>query len=388
MMDEDGTANAALIAAYRLSVGSTSGIPGDIPSLIACAFREHVGEEIPRTATNLTLFRRIFGNKTMKPGNTSANQPESLLATLSKLPPLQPSAQALLDRACSILTSGPPMSMNAELADGEELPAALHTLNQGAVWACLVGGGANPDLEDRVLKNAREEEPDWNEMQNKIRKALTPEAKCLWFLCRKFFFTWNVADKDGESYQLTLYDRCYHHRMYMGRLFMLDTYYHSTLSRARMPRALEVYISKFTHIARTPKGLWGWGASTYSQLGFVSSGFVDPTRLTFSACPKVAELEASLPPWEKHRMVTGLSLLHDRAFILTTAAAVVPEVARVYLSEISKTDTASTPSPRPQALSQITSCTRGQQSFSSWAIGNLLPAIMVTVSWGSGTRIQ
>ncbi|KAG9393457.1 hypothetical protein J8273_3596 [Carpediemonas membranifera] len=94
--------------------------------------------------------------------------------------------------------------------------------------------------------------------------------------------------------------------MYMGRLFMLDTDYHAALTRARMPRALEVYSDEITHIARTPKGLWGWGDNGSGQLGFESSGFVDPTRLTFPACPKVAEHEASLPPWEKHRMVTDV----------------------------------------------------------------------------------
>ncbi|KAG9389439.1 hypothetical protein J8273_8731 [Carpediemonas membranifera] len=138
---------------------------------------------------------------------------ESLLATLSNLPHLKPTAQALLDRARSILTSGPPLSMNIELADGEELPSTMHTLNQGAVWACLLGGGANPDLENRVLEEARRQQPRGTKVHNKIRNALTPEAKCLWFLCRKFFFTLNVAEKDGESFQYV----GYHHRMYMGR---------------------------------------------------------------------------------------------------------------------------------------------------------------------------
>ncbi|KAG9389893.1 hypothetical protein J8273_8580 [Carpediemonas membranifera] len=246
----------------------------------------------------------------------------SLLATLSEIPPLEPSAQALLDRARSILTSGPQLSMNVELADGEELPVAMHTLNQGAVWACLVGGGANPDLEDRVLEEAQDEEPHTTRMHDKIRKALAPEAKCLWFLCRKFFFTFNVAEKDGECYQHAWSYIFYHHRMYMGRLFMLDTDYHTALTRARMPRALEVYSDDLTRIARTPKGLWGWGDSGHGQLGFKSSK-VDPTRLTFPACAEVAELEASLPPWEKHWMVTGVSLICDRTFILSSVGTVM-----------------------------------------------------------------
>ncbi|KAG9389942.1 Not1 N-terminal domain CCR4-Not complex component [Carpediemonas membranifera] len=244
---------------------------------------------------------------------TSAPSLESLIAALSKLPPLEPSAQALLDRARSILTSGPPLSMNVELADGEELPVALHTLNQGAVWACLLGGGANPDLEDRVLKDNLMRRPRDRETHDKIRNALTPEAKCLWFLCRKFFFTFNVAEKDGECCQGTGYKSYYHHRMYVGRLFMLGTANHTALTRVRMPRALEVYSNRISHIARTPKGMWGWG----------TSGLQRPDRLTFPACPKVAELEASLPPWEKHGMVTGVSIERCQTFILTPVGTVM-----------------------------------------------------------------
>ncbi|KAG9397190.1 hypothetical protein J8273_1099 [Carpediemonas membranifera] len=113
--------------------------------------------------------------------------------------------------------------------------------------------------------------------------------------------------------------------MYMGRLFMLHTDWDWALTRARMPRALEVYSYWGTHIARTPKGLWGWGDNHSNQRGFESAagGAVDPTRLTFPACPKVAELEASLPPWEKHRMVTDVSMEGGRTFILTPVGTVM-----------------------------------------------------------------
>ncbi|KAG9389933.1 hypothetical protein J8273_8620 [Carpediemonas membranifera] len=270
----------------------------------------------------------IHNNKSTS-APTSAPSLESLLAALSKLPPLKPTAQALLDRARSILTSGPPLSMNVELVAGQELPVAMHTLNQGAVWACLVGGGANPDFEDRVLKEARGEEPRRTEIHDKIRNAFSPEAKCLWFLCRKFFFTLNIAEKDGECYQFTEYEYCYHHHMYMGRLFMLDTRHHTALTRARMPRAIEVHSNRISHIARTPKGLWGWGTNGRSQLGFRSAfdQFVDPTRLTFPACPNIAALEASLPLWEKHRMVTGVSMNGDATFILTPVGTVMAGAA-------------------------------------------------------------
>ncbi|KAG9391294.1 hypothetical protein J8273_7639 [Carpediemonas membranifera] len=210
-------------------------------------------------------------------------------------PPLEPTAQVLLDHARSILADGPPLSMNVELSPGDELPAAMHTLNQGAVWACLMGGGANPDLQDL------------------IRNALAPESKCLWFLCRKFFFTLNVAEKDGEYYQFSNGNTHYHHRMYMGRLFMLRPDNLAIFIRARMPRALEVYSCNFSHLTRTPKGLWAWSLDWHWNA----------TRLTFTSCPNIAELEASLPPWEKNRMVIDVSEQACRRFILTPVGTVM-----------------------------------------------------------------
>ncbi|KAG9389947.1 hypothetical protein J8273_8634 [Carpediemonas membranifera] len=111
----------ALITAFRASLVVTASISGDIPCLIQCAYSRHFKKQMPS----------IHNDKST---STPASAPslESLLATLSKLPPLEPSAQALLDRARSILTSGPPLSMNVELVAGQELPVALHTLNQGA----------------------------------------------------------------------------------------------------------------------------------------------------------------------------------------------------------------------------------------------------------------
>ncbi|KAG9396073.1 hypothetical protein J8273_2425 [Carpediemonas membranifera] len=301
---------AALIGAYQLSTTATARIPGDIPSLLQHAYYRNFNAHMPTIHDAET---------TVTPASTT-----SLEYLITTIPPLEPAAQVLLDRARSILTSGPPLSMNVELAEGEELPAALHTLNQGAVWACLLGGGANPDLEDRVLERTREERADETEIHEKIRKMLTPEAKCLWFLCRKFFFSLNVAEKDGESYQSNVYDVCYHHRMYMGRLFMLDTANHTALTRARIPRTLEVFSDKFTHVARTPKGLWGWGDNSWCQLGHEPiRWFQPPTRLTFPACPMVVELEATLPVWEKHKLVLDVVMYSQRVIILTPAGAVV-----------------------------------------------------------------
>ncbi|KAG9391404.1 Regulator of chromosome condensation (RCC1) repeat [Carpediemonas membranifera] len=301
---------AAFIAINARIPFICANIRGDIPALMRMAFTHEFGEEFP--------------------DNDSEADPTTTEETVRALMALDlhnRRATSVVRRITAVLTRRPELSMNIPLAPGEELPVAMYTLNQGAVWACLMGDGANPDLEDRVLKEAREKQPDYIEMHDKIRNALTPEAKCLWFLCRKFFFSLNVAEKDGESYLLTELS-CYHHRMYMGRLFMLDTDKHTALTRARMPRALEVYSDRFTHIARTPKSLWGWGDNRSNQLGFESAagGVVDPTRLTFAACPKVAELEASLPPWEKHRMVSDVSMSASHTFILTPVGTVVAGV--------------------------------------------------------------
>ncbi|KAG9392339.1 hypothetical protein J8273_5329 [Carpediemonas membranifera] len=299
----------ALNTAYFISLVITAFIAGDIPSLLRNAYSRHFNEDMP-----------VYHDAHITYAPEIATSRDSLIIMLSEIPPLKPTAQALLDRARSILTSGPPMSMNIELAEGEELPVALHTLLQGAAWACLMGGGANPDLKDNILKEAREKWPDKANVHDKIRNALTPEAKCLWFLCRKFFFSVNVAELDGKSYQYCWQDRYYHHRMYMGRLFMLDTANNTTITRARMPGALEVYSDRITHIAKTPKGLWGWGDNQHDHLGFKSSGFVNPTRLTFPACPKLAMFEASQPVWKKHQAVK-VRLRTSHTLILTPVGA-------------------------------------------------------------------
>ncbi|KAG9395373.1 hypothetical protein J8273_2940 [Carpediemonas membranifera] len=144
------------MAAYRQSCLDTADIPGDVPSLIAAAFQAEFGRRI---ATNASSARKNAGRKakqkrrgriTPEP-EAPSDCPDELLAMLGNLPPMGLEAQAHIDHAVSILASGPPLSMNVELADGQELPAALHTLLQGTLWAVLMAAGADPDLEDTRL---------------------------------------------------------------------------------------------------------------------------------------------------------------------------------------------------------------------------------------------
>ncbi|KAG9392453.1 hypothetical protein J8273_5445 [Carpediemonas membranifera] len=325
--DTNLDAKILLTEAYRLALIFTTCIPGDVPGHVHHAYQRQLNERLPKRIRSRRLFHDILlGDVTT---DTASDEGlDALHQILSQIPPLKPSAQVILDRARSILASSPPLSMNVELTDGEELPVALHTLLQGTLWACLMGGGANPDLEDRMVEcRSWLFNPNIHNNHRCIRNTLAPEAKYLWFLCKKFFFTMNVATKDGESYQYSQYHYFYHHCMYMGRLFMLhivdDGDSDFAFNRATMPRALEVYSDEITHIAKTPKGLWGWGDNRLSQLGFESSDFADPTRLTFPACPKIAALETSLPPWEKHRMVTEASIQGKQTFILTPVGTVM-----------------------------------------------------------------
>ncbi|KAG9392190.1 hypothetical protein J8273_5172 [Carpediemonas membranifera] len=196
----------ALISAFRVSTVATAYIPGDIPSLLRHAYSRHFNKVMP-----------VERDAETTSASASSAELESLQTMLSRIPPLKPTAQALLDRARSIIADGPPLSMNVELAEGQELPVALHTLLQGTLWAVMIASGADPDLEDRVLEEARVKWPDENAIHDKIRNALAPEAKCLWFLCRKFFFTLNVAAKNGLDKSYSLGSTTHRHLRYQGR---------------------------------------------------------------------------------------------------------------------------------------------------------------------------
>ncbi|KAG9395760.1 hypothetical protein J8273_2672 [Carpediemonas membranifera] len=88
-----------------------------------------------------------------------------------------------------------------------------------------------------------------------------------------------------------------------------------------MPRALEVYSGETAHIARTPKGLWGWGATILVCWGLSHLG--SSTRPA-SPSPAFPRSPSSRPaPWEKHRMVTDVSMKGDQTFILTPVGTVM-----------------------------------------------------------------
>ncbi|KAG9397498.1 hypothetical protein J8273_0628 [Carpediemonas membranifera] len=145
----------------------------------------------------------------------------------------------------------------------EASPQGLYTLPPGVLWSCLMGARANPDIDDSVYDDA--EACDCApSLLRAIQETLTPEAKCLWFLCKKFKVVREDEERRCETriYKLSR-SRCYVDRMHMGRLFMLviQSSGSRAFTRARMPIALELYESakNATFIAKTHKGLWGWG---------------------------------------------------------------------------------------------------------------------------------
>ncbi|KAG9395811.1 hypothetical protein J8273_2723 [Carpediemonas membranifera] len=296
----------SLMAAIRASIAIAADIPGDVPSLLAHAYSKHFGRSIPST--------RNRKRKKTPAVEVPQSEIESLLAMLRAIPPLEPNAQRLLDRARSILTDGPQLSMNVELVEGQELPTAMHTLLQGTLWACITAS-ATPFA---FLGN-----PDHNNVT--YIPDIDQESRCVRFLCKKFFFTTEVANKDGGQVKFhnDSFGNLEAHRLYDGHLFVLDrkTEGEASVTRLRIPRAFNVFSSGVTHVAQTVAGLWGWGDNTEGHLGFQGEA-QHPTRLTFPACPKVDELEASLPAWHKHELVLSMKL-HLAHTVIHTAAGLV-----------------------------------------------------------------
>ncbi|KAG9392139.1 hypothetical protein J8273_5118 [Carpediemonas membranifera] len=284
-----------LTAAYRHSLAVASDIRGDIPSLLRHAYSRHFNKVLP-----------VENDAETTSASASSAELESLQTMLSRIPPLKPTAQALLDRARSILADGPPLSMNVELAEGQELPVALHTLLQGTLFAVLVHGGADPDLERTV------------EQAEKQGVGYSQEDKLLWFLCKKFAFVHQVAAKDGQT--ATDLNNSIAHRMYAGRVFEL-------MPGHQIPKYAMVRVPPVAHAfgLGTPLVLLSTGTGLYgldrgdSGITFNerSKSSAHPARVAFCHCPAVAELEESLPAWRKHELVIDAAFAFRTCFLLT-----------------------------------------------------------------------
>ncbi|KAG9395719.1 hypothetical protein J8273_2626 [Carpediemonas membranifera] len=213
--------------------------------------------------------------------------PDELLAML------QPPAHEA--RRAGLTYSGPPLSMNVELADGQELPAALHTLLQGTLWAVLMAAGADPDLEDTRL---------WDKGLSQAPAYLKPKTLTL-EQSMTVYITCTMAQASSTSTTDTA-----------GRLFELawSRYrVHPRYTRLDIPPVVSMYTHNGSSIVIvTSGGLFGLEysqGSGISQLGFQSGRVREveaakPRRIQLPET--VAAFEASLPRRRKDLLVTGV----------------------------------------------------------------------------------
>ncbi|KAG9393025.1 WD domain, G-beta repeat [Carpediemonas membranifera] len=292
----------ALVDAYRRSLAVTADIPGDIPTLLRHVYFRHVGGVMPSVQQPEVI-------------KATPADLEELSALLNGIPPLKPTAQALLDRVRTILTEGLPLSMNVELVEGQDLPVALHTLLQGTLWAIMMQGGANPDLTD--------------ESRNSMLYGYEDTDKALWFLCKKFFFTHQVAEKDGEVVFNSGGDGIFAsdcHRLYAGRVFeVMVGFGDGKYELIRVPPIVRIFgMGTIGLIMLTPRGVYSFhrARETLVDERHPTDRAEWPVRVAFRHCPRVAEYEASLPVWHKHELVFDVGLTRSTCVLLTPAGAV------------------------------------------------------------------
>ncbi|KAG9391832.1 hypothetical protein J8273_6900 [Carpediemonas membranifera] len=315
--DENGIKNA-LKEAFIIAETLTAAIPGDIPTLLQCCFKTLFNDTIrddPSTKMRITTD--------VTPSMESVNYLVQILDSISLSrkgffrPKKSPKAQAYLDVARSILIDGPEMSMNIDLSNCGQLPDRVYTLLQGTVWAILMQAQASPDIT----------------APGQLRPRGEPDSRGLWFLCKKFFFTLQVAEKEGEvSYfgeNRSLY------RLYACRLYELTLAMDATPRFVRL-RDLPPVVRAFglncgTALFITPKGVYGrapagnilFGEEFRSdQLGLLWPTCTTVTRARFSLCPAVSVYEAGLPAWRKDRLATLVHVDPGLALIATPVGIV------------------------------------------------------------------
>ncbi|KAG9395785.1 hypothetical protein J8273_2697 [Carpediemonas membranifera] len=204
--------------------------------------------------------------------------------------------------------------MNVELADGETLPDALHTLLQGTIWAIMMQAGANPDV-DGIRKPA-----------NSV-VTFKDEDSILWFLCKKLFFTQQVSSKECDICPLNKYVADY---IYWGRFFRRRVGHDTTSGWRRVPRIINVFADDDggdgIFLAVTPKGLWGWGSNYSDQLSIplCREHFIAfPSPVNLHSVWAIESYEARLSQWSKHKAVKVISFTHGRTILVTPVGTCV-----------------------------------------------------------------
>ncbi|KAG9395363.1 hypothetical protein J8273_2921 [Carpediemonas membranifera] len=346
----------SIVVAYQFSLVASAHIPDDISSLLLQAYSEHFDEYMP-------TFPDMAGPIADSPEESRRH----LLSLLAKIPALHRSGQECIDCARSILAELPQPRKSVEPVENESIPLALHTLLQGTLWAVMMAGGANPDLAvDDENDVSSEYSEDWSDISHsnadyghghddpastdqrdiptpepadvQVDGAVTepstyeeavfrlplPDTRPWWFLCKQVFQSLEAAEAEGdvlltEDEQLCVC-RTFRQRSFIHLADEADPVFYFL----RVPPVDRVFsVTGMTFIIVTLAGTYGVGANEVDELGMTGDFIPNPTRLTFPACPMVAEHEASLPPWEKHRLVATVALSEYCTFILTPVCLIV-----------------------------------------------------------------
>ncbi|KAG9396868.1 hypothetical protein J8273_1915 [Carpediemonas membranifera] len=285
-------ARKVFIEAHNIATTSSNTIANDVPALIRRAFRAEFGEEIPSASVP------ALQDALRKLGSCRLHNKQAI---------------RLLHSANLVFSRGPELSMNIELGEGEDLPVKMHTLLQGTIWAILMQAGADPDIDTRPDKRMRDPSG------HRYKFGYTERERCLWFLCKKFFFSHQVAEKDCDQ-SLKIDTSHFAHRLYFGRFFKLSADTRPAARRytwMRLPPVIRLYRLKYlTFIAVTPRGLygylphWRWRTPDFMFDELHPDRMMKaPAHIAFTRCPAISEYEASLPVWHKDRVATDIRFL-------------------------------------------------------------------------------
>ncbi|KAG9389573.1 hypothetical protein J8273_8866 [Carpediemonas membranifera] len=338
----------AMISAHRIAEHLYADVPGaKIPLLLSIAFEVQFGEKLPKQTSKVNLAKyTIESLSTLLDSLLPVSLESPHLELMVTLVLTDPKAVGFVQQAKKLLTTPAELSMNILLEDGEDLPIRLHTLLQGTIWAIMMAGGADPDLDDSE---------DERYHPRPANKTYTSTAKCLWFLCKKFFYTCHVAIKDGTAQTHHADDTPMFTRLYAGRLFTRGSNIWHTLgvrtnqkaatvyAHVRMPPVVDIHVARDGVLALSPKGVFTWGTGYNGTLGHAAAivhhnvfdyeaeldddgiepePIIEPRRVKFTACPKVDAYERTLPPWHKGKLVLSVAMTYYCTVIVTRAGTV------------------------------------------------------------------
>ncbi|KAG9396799.1 putative chromatin binding protein [Carpediemonas membranifera] len=288
----------------------SSQLGGNLPSLVQNAFYREFN--CPMNIHHDELHRE-----------SSVDDLASILANLGPLS--NATAANLIDHARARIPGIPPTSARTRAVRRALDHNQLHTQFYTTIWAILMEADADPDLTDSA---DRCESP-------RMEKRYPAHAKCLWFLCKRFFSALTVAEADGRRQSLGSPNQPVHFALFSGRLFARgwnkgsETGVLSVVPVIRSYRRVGVPFVE-DHVGSgsnsfiiTPKGTYLWGKNEYGELGLGHRNPMLPARMMCPRSPAVAEIRVLMRPWHIHDAVPQALVLRRCGVLNTTAGLIV-----------------------------------------------------------------